>query len=278
MRERTSLKIELLFHAALLFALIGAVAFCCISANSAAEAADNTQDNTTEADAPPAITEVAEGEQADIAHCVALYDVPLEADAQLHLMQLCEENGLEPAVVMGIVKVESQYDAGAIGDNGNALGLMQIQPRWHRERMERLGVTDLLDPCQNITVGVDYLTELLDYYDGHIDKALVAYNAGQTGAYNGWFKYGICSSDYSRKVLAAAKEIEEGARYMYYSDDPVRDFERYDAEQNRRIEQRPHCADCGEAIQDETAYYINGEFICKTCMDAYLVNVEDYTE
>lgn len=56
---------------------------------------------------------------------------------------------------------------------------------------------------------------------------------------------------------------------MYWTDNPLADFDRYDAEQNRRLEQRPVCADCEEHIQDETAYYINGEWICVNCMSAY---------
>ena len=56
---------------------------------------------------------------------------------------------------------------------------------------------------------------------------------------------------------------------MYYTDDPIADFNDYDAEQNRRLEEMPVCADCDEHIHDETAFYINGEWICENCMDAY---------
>lgn len=56
---------------------------------------------------------------------------------------------------------------------------------------------------------------------------------------------------------------------MPWTDDPFADFNRWDAEQNRQLEQRPVCADCDNPIQDETAYYINGEWICKDCMSAY---------
>ena len=56
---------------------------------------------------------------------------------------------------------------------------------------------------------------------------------------------------------------------MFCTDDPIRDFEKHDAEQNRWLEKMPVCADCGEHIQDETAFYINGEWICKSCMDSY---------
>jgi formylmethanofuran dehydrogenase subunit E len=54
---------------------------------------------------------------------------------------------------------------------------------------------------------------------------------------------------------------------MSYTDDPVLDFERWDAEREARLEQYPTCGDCEEHIQDETAFYINGEWICEDCMD-----------
>lgn len=35
------------------------------------------------------------------------------------------------------------------------------------------------------------------------------------------------------------------------------------------LARRPVCADCEQHIQDESAYYINGEWICEDCMDSY---------
>lgn len=61
-------------------------------------------------------------------------------------------------------------------------------------------------------------------------------------------------------------------------DDNYSLWQRKEAEAERWLQKRPECADCGEHIQDTDAYYINGEFICKDCMDAYLVSVEDYIE
>lgn len=54
-----------------------------------------------------------------------------------------------------------------------------------------------------------------------------------------------------------------------YSDNPLADFDAWDAEQNKRLEQFPECAECGEPIQDEFAYYINDEWICEQCMESY---------
>ena len=59
----------------------------------------------------------------------------------------------------------------------------------------------------------------------------------------------------------------------YRTNDPLADFDRWDAEQNRRLAQLPVCVECEEPIQDEMAYYINGEWICEHCMDNYKIGV-----
>ena len=61
--------------------------------------------------------------------------------------------------------------------------------------------------------------------------------------------------------------------------DPLADFDRYSAEEERELDKRPKCSDCGEPIQDEKFYLINDEFICLTCMeDNYLCWTEDYID
>lgn len=139
------------------------------------------------------------------------YSVPLTTDIQLHIKALSHEAGIDPAVILAMIEVESNYDSDALGDGDKSYGLMQIQPRWHSERMAALGVTDLLDPKQNVTVGVDILAELVAKYDGNVEMALVAYNAGPTGAYRNWFSRGVYASDYSRKVLKISGELKGGS-------------------------------------------------------------------
>lgn len=52
---------------------------------------------------------------------------------------------------------------------------------------------------------------------------------------------------------------------MFYTDDPIRDFERYDAEQERKLQMLPKCHECGEHIQQERAVHYNGKWCCKEC-------------
>lgn len=55
----------------------------------------------------------------------------------------------------------------------------------------------------------------------------------------------------------------------YYTDDPVRDAERYYRDMDAEAGGFPVCEDCGEHIQDETAYYIEGHWICPRCIHIY---------
>ena len=136
-----------------------------------------------------------------------LYDVPLEDDLQLHIAGLCEEYHIEPKIVMAIIWHESRYQPEVVGDKGKSFGLMQVQQQFHLERMERLGVTDLLDPKQNVAVGVDILAELIDYYDGDVKMALVAYQNGLAGAETYFFSRGFYENSFSKAVFKKAGEI-----------------------------------------------------------------------
>ena len=61
---------------------------------------------------------------------------------------------------MAIVEAESSGKADA--RNGGCIGLMQVYEKYHKDRMKRLGVTDLYDPYSNILVGTDILMELAE--------------------------------------------------------------------------------------------------------------------
>ena len=54
---------------------------------------------------------------------------------------------------------------------------------------------------------------------------------------------------------------------MFYTDDPIEDFHRYDAEQEARLAELPVCSECGEPIQTECCYEFNDELICVGCLE-----------
>ncbi len=62
---------------------------------------------------------------------------------------------------------------------------------------------------------------------------------------------------------------------MFRTDDPVADFLRHDAERQSRQRRRPKCCDCGEHIQDEQAYFIDGNWYCEACMNEYKQTIDE---
>lgn len=92
-----------------------------------------------------------------------------------YIEETAESYGISPKLIKAIIEVESGGNANAIGDDGNSLGLMQIQPRYHSQRLKE--GESLLDPKVNVRVGCEILSEIMDKY-GTLDEALTVYNAG----------------------------------------------------------------------------------------------------
>ena len=82
---------------------------------------------------------------------------------------------LEPALVKAVIRAESNFNPRAISHVG-AQGLMQLMPATARS----LGVSDPLQPMDNMLGGARYLRRMIDRYDGDLSRALAAYNAGPT--------------------------------------------------------------------------------------------------
>lgn len=135
------------------------------------------------------------------------YDVPLDGDLQDYISEQCEIYGIDPALVYGIISVESDFDESLVGDNGNSWGLMQIYATQHTARCIRLGAWNLLDAKANIRVGVDFLAELFAL--GHDESWVLSW-------YNG---HGGSDCEYSRLVLAEADRIRETASASWIGGD-----------------------------------------------------------
>ena len=133
------------------------------------------------------------------------YDVPLSKELQIHIFEECEKYNLNPSLIISMIDSESDFDPNKIGDNGKSYGLMQVQPKWHWGRMNRLGCDNLLDPFQNITVGIDYVAELFGQND-NVYWVLMVYNGGHPYAREMMASGTI--SDYALEVVERAVELE----------------------------------------------------------------------
>lgn len=66
---------------------------------------------------------------------------------------------------------------------------------------------------------------------------------------------------------------------FYVTDDPIADFNRWDAEQQAKLDKLPKCAECGEPIQSEECYELDCGVICPECLeDNHKHWVEDFMD
>lgn len=133
--------------------------------------------------------------------------VDLGLATQGRIYQMCGNNDRLFCAVMAIASVETHFDPDAIGDGGESLGLMQINTTAQADRIERLGVTDLMDIYQNVAVAIDYIEWLSDQLaPGEdiygTDAIYMAYNMGLSGSRKA-MDGGIIVTEYSTAVLDA---------------------------------------------------------------------------
>jgi len=92
------------------------------------------------------------------------------------ILAAARAHGVDSALVHAVIAAESNYNTKAVSPKG-AIGLMQVMP----ETGARYGVvrSTLAKPDTNIGTGTRYLAELLEMFEGNIELALAAYNAGE---------------------------------------------------------------------------------------------------
>jgi soluble lytic murein transglycosylase-like protein len=102
----------------------------------------------------------------------AVGPAPVPQQYAAALAQAAAAANIIPALLAALIWQESRWNPGAISPKG-AIGLAQLMPATARY----LGVNPA-DPVANLNGGARYLRQLLDQFDGDVERALAAYNAG----------------------------------------------------------------------------------------------------
>lgn len=127
----------------------------------------------------------------------------IEVPTQIKLLckKYGKKNNICPELLEAMIFKESCFIPEVVG-SGNCVGLMQVKPNFHRNRMQRLGVSDMYDAEENIAVGSDYLAEL--YAEtGDIKVALMLYNGDSNARMPGY------ESGYVKKILKISEALEQ---------------------------------------------------------------------
>lgn len=114
-------------------------------------------------------------------------------DYQEEVEQAARKHGVDPILILAIVKTESNFDKERVSHKG-AVGLMQLMPDTADWIISQSGYDSMareyLDhPQVNIDLGTWYVAFLLDTFQGDQVKAVAAYNAGP-GIVAKWLKEG----------------------------------------------------------------------------------------
>lgn len=133
-----------------------------------------------------------------------LTDTFLSEECQAACRKAAARYGLDPYLLMAMVEKESSGDPDVESPDGD-IGLLQVNPKWHLDRMERMGVSDLTDPEGNIMVAADYFRELLNGNKQNTALALMKFNMNHARAEE-LIDRGIIS-EYAQEVMERAYEL-----------------------------------------------------------------------
>jgi soluble lytic murein transglycosylase len=110
------------------------------------------------------------------------FPLPFQDDLQKY----ARENNVDPFVVAGLIRQESEFNPKVIS-YANAYGLTQILPSTGRELSRRVGMKNfmtpmLFDPAVNLRLGTFYIKTMLASFNGRWEDVLAGYNAGPSRA------------------------------------------------------------------------------------------------
>ena len=138
------------------------------------------------------------------------FDVPLSDDLQRHIWNTALDFGIDPLLVYAIIEEESLFRANAVSATSD-FGLCQLNSCTFEWLEEHYGVTDPLDPYQNIIGGCALLKWTKQFTDGSLDMLLLFYGCGVGRGRQLW-EQGITRLTFGERMLSILEEYRNGGR------------------------------------------------------------------
>lgn len=137
-----------------------------------------------------------------------VYDIDLDSELQEYVIAKAKKADIDPELVLAVMSVESSY-RNIVSDDGQDFGLMQINKVNHKWLSEGYGITNIMDPKQNIDAGIVFLAEYNKKYD-ELYQILMSYNCGESRAKELW-ELGLKDTNvgYVKKVKKALKSLKK---------------------------------------------------------------------
>lgn len=143
--------------------------------------------------------------ESDAAAGFTPLDIECDADIQEYLYKRCEEECVDFALMLALMRVESNFNPDA-HSNTNDYGLMQINKCNHNALKKALGVDDITEWHNNIDAGLYMIVELFEDYE-EVEPVLMAYHFGRGGAKRLWNE-GKHTSKYSQMIMSYQEEYQ----------------------------------------------------------------------
>jgi soluble lytic murein transglycosylase len=143
----------------------------------------------------------------------AAIDRALAAELARGIIAESERHGLDPALVLAVIQVESRFDPRAVSPRG-AQGLMQVKPVVVAALIDEGRIDplqrhrSLKDPLRNVQIGASYLA-LLNEMFGDVKVALIAYNSGPARVREKLRSNERLPMAYATKVLSVQRTLQQ---------------------------------------------------------------------
>ncbi len=148
------------------------------------------------------------------------YDIPLTYEQQKFVADLSEEFGISFELIISMMKIESNYQTDLISETSD-YGIMQLNSKNHDffAKLSGLKTYDVFNFYDNVTMGVNYLAYLRDYWIGQgitsqeelYFHMINSYNQGCLGYTTYKERTGLLTRSYDQKITAYKSKLEQSS-------------------------------------------------------------------